>query len=85
MNGFELCKLLRRQPLKKRAGWRMAQENCGETLGDIEPVYNLFSIMGKIIPSESLSRHLHRNEEHAFSEDNAALLERTEPERRKAQ
>ena len=21
MNGFELCKLLRRQPLKKRAGW----------------------------------------------------------------
>ena len=39
----------------------MAQENCGETLGDIEPVYNLFSIMGKIIPSESLSRHLHRN------------------------
>ena len=25
MNGSELCKLLRRQPLKKRAGWKMAQ------------------------------------------------------------
>ena len=25
MNGFELCKLLRRQPLKKRAVWKMAQ------------------------------------------------------------
>ena len=25
MNGFELCKLFRRQPLKKRAGWKMAQ------------------------------------------------------------
>ena len=24
-NGSELCKLLRRQPLKKRAGWKMAQ------------------------------------------------------------
>ena len=25
VNGSELCKLLRRQPLKKRAGWKMAQ------------------------------------------------------------
>ena len=25
MNGFKLCKLLRRQPLKNRAGWKMAQ------------------------------------------------------------
>ena len=25
MNGSELCKLLRTQPLKKRAGWKMAQ------------------------------------------------------------
>ena len=24
-NGSELCKLLRRQPLKKRAGWKLAQ------------------------------------------------------------
>ena len=29
---------------------------CGETLGDLEPVYDLFTIMGEIIPSESLSR-----------------------------
>jgi len=27
VNGFELYKLLRRQPLKKRAGWKMTQEN----------------------------------------------------------
>jgi len=27
----------------------------GETLGDLEPVYDLFTIMGEIIPSESLS------------------------------
>ena len=27
MNGFELCKLLRRLPLRKRAGWKMTQEN----------------------------------------------------------
>jgi len=26
----ELCKLLRRQPLKKRAGWKMAQEKQRE-------------------------------------------------------
>ena len=25
VNGSELCKLLRRQPLKRRAGWKMAQ------------------------------------------------------------
>jgi len=25
VNGFELCKLLRRQALKKRAGWKMVQ------------------------------------------------------------
>ena len=25
MNGSELCKLLRTQPFKKRAGWKMAQ------------------------------------------------------------
>jgi len=25
VNGSELCKLLRRQPLKKGAGWKMAQ------------------------------------------------------------
>jgi len=27
VNGFELCKLLRRQPIKERDGWKMAQEN----------------------------------------------------------
>ena len=27
LNGSEAFKLLRRQPLKKRAGWKMAQEN----------------------------------------------------------
>ena len=27
-----------------------------KTLGDLEPVYDLFTIMGEIIPSESLSR-----------------------------
>ena len=27
MNGSELCKLPRRQPFKKRAGWKMVQEN----------------------------------------------------------
>ena len=31
-------------------------KQCGETLGDLEPVYDLFTIMGEIIPSESLSR-----------------------------
>ena len=30
MNGFEFCKLLRRQPIKNRAGWKMAQEKQRE-------------------------------------------------------
>jgi len=30
MNGSEVCKLLRRQPLKKGAGWKMAQEKQRE-------------------------------------------------------
>ena len=32
------------------------KHQCGETLRDLEPVYDLFTIMGEIIPSESLSR-----------------------------
>ena len=31
------------------------RDRCGETLGDLEPVYDLFTIRGEIIPSESLS------------------------------
>ena len=32
------------------------KHQCGETLGDLEPVYDLLTIMGEITPSESLSR-----------------------------
>ena len=33
-----------------------AKETYKNSLGDLEPVYDLFTIMGEIIPSESLSR-----------------------------
>jgi len=36
MNGSELCKLLRRQPRKKRAGWKMAQAKSVKKSGSQE-------------------------------------------------
>ena len=52
-------------------------------MGDLEPVYDLFTITGEII-TVGVTCHLHRNWWHALLEDKAALLERTEPERKKS-
>ena len=55
--------------------------------GDLEPVYDLFTIMGEIIPLESLSHVTYTgiNSMHTQKiKQPYGVLERTEPERRKA-
>ena len=45
-----------RGPLPLRELHSTDETLAGEILGDLEPVYNLFTIMGEIIPSVLLSR-----------------------------
>ena len=45
-----------REPLPLRELHSTDETLAWRELGDLEPVYDLFTIMGEIIPSESLSR-----------------------------
>ena len=51
--------------------------------GDLEPVYDLFTIMGEIIPSESLSRVTYTGILRRQSSPIYEVLERTEQEKKK--
>ena len=64
MNASELCKLLRRQPLKKRAGWRMAQKKSVKKLHSEErkEPYNTLNRTDQNNMEQKLGEDGHRNE-----------------------